>query len=64
MMYKIKSIYLSLWLYNLLNLGRYFSFLILYTADTTPWTGDQPDARPLPTEDNTNAEETHTDIHV
>jgi hypothetical protein len=46
------SIYLSiyLWLYiPLLSLGRFFSFLILYTVATTPWTGDQPVARPLPT---------------
>jgi hypothetical protein len=26
-----------------------FSFLILYTLGRTPWTGDQPVARPLPT---------------
>jgi hypothetical protein len=25
-----------------------FSFLNLYTVDSTPWTGDQPVARPLP----------------
>jgi hypothetical protein len=39
----------SLWLYNpLLGLGRVFSFLILHTVGRTPWTGDQPVARPLP----------------
>jgi hypothetical protein len=32
----------------LLGLGRFFSFLILYTVGRTPWTGDQPVARPLP----------------
>jgi hypothetical protein len=33
------SIYL--WLYNpLLDLGRFFSFLILYTVGRTPWAGD------------------------
>jgi hypothetical protein len=26
----------------------FFSFLISYTVDRTPWTGDQPVARPLP----------------
>jgi hypothetical protein len=26
----------------------FFSFLILYTVGRTPWTGDQPVARPLP----------------
>jgi hypothetical protein len=44
-------VYLSiyLWLYSpLLGLGRFFSFLILYTVGRTPWTGDQPVARPLP----------------
>jgi hypothetical protein len=40
---------LYLWLYSpLLDLGCFFSFLILYTVGTTPWTGDQPVARPLP----------------
>jgi hypothetical protein len=46
------SIYLSiyLWLYSpLLDLGRFFSFLILYTIGRTLWTGDQPVARLLPT---------------
>jgi hypothetical protein len=33
----------------LLGLGRFFSFLILYRVSRTPWTGDQPVARPLPT---------------
>jgi hypothetical protein len=33
----------------LLDLGRFFNFLILYTVGRTPWTGDQPIARPLPT---------------
>jgi hypothetical protein len=41
--------YLSLWLYSPLDLGRFFSFLILYTVGRTPWTGDQPVTRPLPT---------------
>jgi hypothetical protein len=46
------SVYLSiyLWLYSSwLDLGLFlFSFLILYTVGRTPWTGDQPVARPLP----------------
>jgi hypothetical protein len=38
-----------LWLYSpLLDLGRFFSFLILYTVGRTPWMGDRPVARPLP----------------
>jgi hypothetical protein len=27
---------------RLLDLGRFFSFLMLYTVGRTPWTGDQP----------------------
>jgi hypothetical protein len=38
------------WLYSpLLGSGRFFSFVILYTFGRTPWTGDQPVARLLPT---------------
>jgi hypothetical protein len=33
----------------LLQLRRVFSFLILCKVGSTPWTGDQPVARPLPT---------------
>jgi hypothetical protein len=32
-----------------LDIGDFFNFLILYTVGRTPWTGDQPVARPLPT---------------
>jgi hypothetical protein len=40
---------MALWLYSpLLDLGRFFSFLIFYAIDRTPWTGDQPIPRPLP----------------
>jgi hypothetical protein len=37
----------------------FFSFFILYTVGMTPWTGDQPDGRPLHTEDNTNRINAH-----
>jgi hypothetical protein len=48
---------LLLWLYSpFLGLGHFFSFLILYTVGRTPWTEDQPLARPLPTQENTNIE--------
>jgi hypothetical protein len=40
----------------LLYHGRFFTFLNLYTVGRTPWTGDQPVARPLPTQNNTNTE--------
>jgi hypothetical protein len=44
------SIYLSMALQSfLLHLGRFFSFLILYTVGRNPWTGDQPVGRPRPT---------------
>jgi hypothetical protein len=43
-------IYLSIYLSTaLVDLGRFFSFVILYTVGRTPWTGNQPVARPLPT---------------
>jgi hypothetical protein len=48
----LSPIYLSiyLWLYShLLDLGSFFSFLILHTVCRTPWTGDQPVAKPQPT---------------
>jgi hypothetical protein len=44
------QIYLSMALRHfVVDLCRFFSFLILYTVGRTPWTGDQPVARPLPT---------------
>jgi hypothetical protein len=46
-----------LWLYSpLLDLGRFFSFFILYTVGRTPWTGDQPVASPLSTHRTTQTE--------
>jgi hypothetical protein len=53
------SLSLSLWLYSPLKLGRFFSFLILYLVGRTPWTADQPVARPLPTHGNTNRIKAH-----
>jgi hypothetical protein len=48
---------LFIWLYSpLLDLGRFFSFLILYTVGKTPWTGDQPVARPLSTHRTTQTQ--------
>jgi hypothetical protein len=48
----------------LLGLGHFLSFWILYTVSKTPYTGDQPVARPLVTQDNTNTAYTHTDTHA
>jgi hypothetical protein len=36
-----------------------FRFLILYTVGRTPWTGDQPVARPLPTHGTTQTQNKH-----
>jgi hypothetical protein len=58
----VTTLLLLLWLYNsFLGIGRFFSFLILYTAGRTPWRGDQSVARPLPTH-RTDAH--NTDIHA
>jgi hypothetical protein len=43
-----------------LDPGRFFSFLILYTVGRTPWTGDQPIARPLPTHRTTQTQNKRT----
>jgi hypothetical protein len=50
----------------LVDLGRFFSFLILYTVGRTPSTGDQPVARPLPTHRTTQTQNkrTHTHTHT
>lgn len=45
----VQSLFLSLWLYSPLDLGRFFSFLILYRVGRTLWMEDQPIARLLPT---------------
>jgi hypothetical protein len=37
-----------------------FSFLILYTVGRTPWRGDQPVARPLPTHRTTQTQDKRT----
>jgi hypothetical protein len=56
------SIYLSIHPLRvlLLDLDRFFRFLILYTVGRTPWTGYQPVARPLPTQKNTNRINAHS----
>jgi hypothetical protein len=41
--------YIYLWLYSLCGPWPLFQFLNPYTVGTTPWTEDQPVARPLPT---------------
>jgi hypothetical protein len=43
---------------NRASVKRFISlqFLIPKTGGRTPWKGDQPVARPLPTQDNTNTD--------
>jgi hypothetical protein len=53
--------YIYIIITSLALLGRFFIFLILYTVDRTPWTGDQPFARSLPTH-RVNAH--NIDIHA
>jgi hypothetical protein len=48
----------------LFDLGRSINFVILYPVGRTPWTGDQPVTRPLPTHRTTQTEKTHTNIHA
>jgi hypothetical protein len=46
----ISYLLIYLWLYSLLlDLSRFFSFSVIYTVGSTPWTGDQPVARSIPT---------------
>jgi hypothetical protein len=50
-----------LWFYSpLLDLGRFFILLIFYTVGRTPWTGDQPVARTLPTHRTTKTQNKRT----
>jgi hypothetical protein len=58
----IPNIYL--WLYSPREPRPLFQFLNLYTVGMTPWTGDQPVARPLPTRRTTQTEWTHTGMHA
>jgi hypothetical protein len=46
------------------TLAAIFSFLTLYTVGRTPWTGDQPVARLLPTHRTTQTQNKFTDIHA
>jgi hypothetical protein len=48
----------------LLNSGRSFCFLILYTDGRTPWTWDHPVARPLPTHGNAQKQNKRTQISM
>jgi hypothetical protein len=47
----------------LLDLGRFFSIVILYTVGRTPWERDQPVVRPLPTHRITQTQKKSTHRH-
>jgi hypothetical protein len=48
----------------LLDLDRFFSFLILHTVRKTPWRGDQPVARPLLTHRTTETRKKRTQYRL
>jgi hypothetical protein len=52
------SIYLSIyiWLYSTCGPWPLYQFLNIYTVGSSPWTGDQPVARPLPTDRTTQTQ--------
>jgi hypothetical protein len=57
--------YLSTALQPLWTMATFFQFLNTYTIGRTPWTGDQPVARPLPTHRSTQTQnKPHTGIHA
>jgi hypothetical protein len=64
MLRKSRFVYLSIWPYSPLELGRYFSFLILYTAGRTPWTSDQPVAMQLPKHRTTQTQNKRTQTSI
>jgi hypothetical protein len=54
------SLSLSLWFCSPLIIDRFFSFPILWKVCGTPWTGDQPVAKPLPTHRTTQTQNKRT----
>jgi hypothetical protein len=61
---KLITVFAYLWLYSPCGPWPLFQFLNLYTVGRTPWPGDQPVARPLPTHRTTQTQNKRTDIHV
>jgi hypothetical protein len=53
-----------MWLYILLDLRRFFRFLIPFTIGRNPWTGDQPVAGPLPTHSTTQTQNKRTQTSI
>jgi hypothetical protein len=59
--YPRRQLLLLLWLYSpLLGTGRFFNFLMVYIVGRTPWTGDQPVARPVCTHRTTQTQNKRT----
>jgi hypothetical protein len=58
------NLFSSLWFYGPLDLGRFFSSLILYTDGRTPWASDQSVARPLPTHRTTQTQNKRIQISM
>jgi hypothetical protein len=54
------SFFLSLWLYSPFGPWPLFQFLNPYTVGRTPWTRDQPVARPLPAHRTTQTQNKRT----
>jgi hypothetical protein len=62
-MYLIHS-FIHQWLYILFwTLAAFFAFIIRHTVGKTPWTGDQPVTRPLPTHRTTQTQNRCTQTH-
>jgi hypothetical protein len=49
---------------SLVEFGSFSNFLILYTVGRTPWKGDQPVARPLPTHRTTQTQNKRTQTYM
>jgi hypothetical protein len=60
------KVYLStyLWLYSPCGPWPLFQLLNLYTVGRTPWTGDQPVAKPLPTHTTTQTHNKRTQTYM
>jgi hypothetical protein len=55
--------YICLWLYSPCGPWPLFQFLNPCAAGRTPWTGNQPVERPLPTHSTAQTQNKRTDIH-
>jgi hypothetical protein len=58
------SVCLSMDLQPLSTLAAFFQLINLYTVGRTPWTGDKPVARPLPTHRRSQTQNKRTQISM